>query len=313
VPVHTGLNTIIVYVFYPDGSNLTFSKTILRVDYFDTSIISGQSLSTIAVANPSNTATYAVLDTTAVSFQVSIPTYSTMSMNFADTWNIILHFVDTSGYFFYFFKDDPQLYRKDIEGMAYDTLGFTIYQFIVYDTNGNDVGGSSAFFAEKPRLIYLFSPSDGNNVNLQLLEVFFYDNAQVKWMPIHATSNPPTYSVSGEINHFSTYGAFENGRRLKDNLDGLIVYPNPFIPYDGEYQTGTPTTGIYFDNLTAATTIRIYNLAGEKVFEIYVAGDPRYRWDVKTSSGKELASGVYLYHITNSVHNTRVGKIMVIN
>ena len=100
------------------------------------------------------------------------------------------------------------------------------------------------------------------------------------------------------------------------NLNNIRVYPNPFKPYDGENKTGIPyaegvdNSGIIFDQITENATLKIFNLAGELVYEKSgITG--KVQWDAKNPGGKEVASGVYIYLITDSGKKAS-GKLVII-
>jgi len=102
------------------------------------------------------------------------------------------------------------------------------------------------------------------------------------------------------------------------DLDNIRVYPNPFKPYDGNPETGEPyrngftNSGIIFDPLSQDATIKIFNLAGELVAELSgITGCAQ--WDAKNESGKEVASGVYIYLVTDKAGSKpATGKFVII-
>jgi len=82
------------------------------------------------------------------------------------------------------------------------------------------------------------------------------------------------------------------------------AYPNPF--------RGDKHNQIIFDNLTANVRIRIYTLGGELVKEISEqVGDKAY-WDVKNQNEGKVASGIYIYYITNPKGQEKKGKVVII-
>jgi hypothetical protein len=99
-------------------------------------------------------------------------------------------------------------------------------------------------------------------------------------------------------------------------LNNIRIYPNPFKPYDGDPDTGIPydgsaNSGIIFDNLTENCTIKIFNLAGELVDELSgITG--KAQWDAKNKKGKEVASGVYIYLITDKDGRKATGKFAIV-
>ncbi|HSQ60393.1 MAG TPA: T9SS type A sorting domain-containing protein [Acidobacteriota bacterium] len=68
-------------------------------------------------------------------------------------------------------------------------------------------------------------------------------------------------------------------------------YPNPFNPY---------TTIRFVSSRIGATTIRIFNIAGQHVRSILVRATPgvnEVRWDGRNAGGATVASGIYFYKI----------------
>ena len=61
-------------------------------------------------------------------------------------------------------------------------------------------------------------------------------------------------------------------------------------------------------NYGLAGDVRIFNVAGELVRQTIV-GDP---WDGKNDKGEDVASGVYIFVITDSQGNVGRGKLLLI-
>ena len=88
--------------------------------------------------------------------------------------------------------------------------------------------------------------------------------------------------------------------------ESIVVYPNPFNVNKGiEYVT--------FNGLsTTATTVRIYNLTGELIYETDEVYNGKAFWDCRNNSGKDVASGIYIYLITNNQNQKSTGKIGIV-
>lgn len=80
-------------------------------------------------------------------------------------------------------------------------------------------------------------------------------------------------------------------------------------PETGKLYDGSLHSGIIFDNLTEGAEIKIFNLAGEFVCEL--KGTGKIPWDAKNESGKEVASGVYIYLVTDKTGNWKVCNYQV--
>ncbi len=94
------------------------------------------------------------------------------------------------------------------------------------------------------------------------------------------------------------------------NLDNVKVYPNPYKPGSGTiYDNPSFGEGIVFSGLTANAKIKIYNIAGELVTELDVTtNDGKYLWNTRNFNGQKVASGVYIYFITNPDDNKQKSK-----
>jgi len=99
------------------------------------------------------------------------------------------------------------------------------------------------------------------------------------------------------------------------------VYPNPFVPYDGDPETGEyglgNNQGIFFatgenSGFPAGTHLKIYTVAGELIAEERTNGIGRIQWDGRTRDGDFVASGTYVYQITTPDGLEKVGKFSVI-
>jgi hypothetical protein len=89
-------------------------------------------------------------------------------------------------------------------------------------------------------------------------------------------------------------------------LADVVVYPNPYDPLD------ITDSGLVFDGLPDGSTVEMYNIAGEKVFE---AGGPTSGVLVvypSAGAGEDLASGVYIYRISAPGGASAVGKLAVV-
>ncbi len=97
---------------------------------------------------------------------------------------------------------------------------------------------------------------------------------------------------------------------LIQNDDGekFAVFPVPYKPNSSGKYGGK---GITFLNIAGNSSIKIFNVAGEKVFDTTTGSqDTYYLWDGKNNSGNNVASGVYIYFI-KSGGSTKKGKIAI--
>jgi len=80
------------------------------------------------------------------------------------------------------------------------------------------------------------------------------------------------------------------------------VYPNP---WRSDKHAGHPS--MIFDGLTTGTTIKLFTTSGHKVKELHTDG-PSIPWDLTNDSGDKIASGIYIYLVTDSRGGQGPGK-----
>ena len=91
------------------------------------------------------------------------------------------------------------------------------------------------------------------------------------------------------------------------DLSSASLFPNPFEPYRGH-------KSLTFDGLTAFAKIEIFTITGDRVCVLEESdGDGKLSWDVTNPQGKKLASGVYIYRITNQQGEEKISKFAVIH
>ena len=89
-------------------------------------------------------------------------------------------------------------------------------------------------------------------------------------------------------------------------LRDIKVYPNPFRPSEGHIR-------IIFDKLTPDVIVRIFTISGELVANSgELRGEEMWIWDGRNEQGQAVARGIYIYLVTNSFGEKKIGKIAVI-
>jgi hypothetical protein len=84
------------------------------------------------------------------------------------------------------------------------------------------------------------------------------------------------------------------------DVSTIVAFPNPFIVNDA-------SVGLRF-NFAGAGIARIFTVAGERVIDIPVNGV----WDGRNGSGEPVASGVYLFTVTDGAGRIGHGKFLLI-
>jgi len=92
-----------------------------------------------------------------------------------------------------------------------------------------------------------------------------------------------------------------------DNLDNVYVYPNPY--------TGTGPDGsesVMIAGLTREATVRITTVNGRLLRTLTEQNaDGGVLWDLRNQNGDRVASGIYLYYITNGAQKKK-GKFAIL-
>jgi hypothetical protein len=89
------------------------------------------------------------------------------------------------------------------------------------------------------------------------------------------------------------------------DLNAVQVYPNP---WRSDKHAGKPIT---FANLSTNTTVKIFTASGHLAKDLGTANGT-VTWDLENESGDKVASGIYLYLITDGQGDKVRGKIGVI-
>jgi len=119
---------------------------------------------------------------------------------------------------------------------------------------------------------------------------------------------------------FSTVAAAADADLVAEELRDIYVVPNPYVatnqlePRNPVSRSERGDRRLYFANVPAQATIRIYSLAGELVDTIEhnsTLDDGKAFWDLRTKDNMNIAYGLYIYHV-DSAEGTFIGKFAVI-
>jgi len=147
--------------------------------------------------------------------------------------------------------------------------------------------------------VFLFS-SNGQ----ETLQQFTTSNSP---LPSNAINDIDINTTTGEV-FFATTGGLVSfkGNAIKpsDNLQNVIVYPNPVRP---EFEGTVKIAG-----LLNKANIKITDIEGNLVYETISIGGT-IEWDTKAFGKYKVASGVYMIFITSDDGlETKVKKVMII-
>ena len=120
---------------------------------------------------------------------------------------------------------------------------------------------------------------------------------------------------------FTTTASVLRERKPGTSLDNVTVVPNPYVEAAiWEQQPALRGRGerkIYFNNLPASCTVRIYALTGRLLKELQHQGGSSASgseaWDLSTLDGLEVATGLYIYHVDAGDLGSKVGKFAIVN
>ncbi len=125
---------------------------------------------------------------------------------------------------------------------------------------------------------------------------------------------------SGESFQFTVKGPHFDVEKAKSDLDNIAVVPNPYVGAASwepklEFRAGRGERRIYFINLPAECTIRIYTVSGQHVQTLHHSStldNGQMPWDLLTKDGMELAYGNYIYHVDAPGIGEKIGRFAVI-
>ena len=126
------------------------------------------------------------------------------------------------------------------------------------------------------------------------------------------------YAITADSDaKFDTDVMLDTNILLTNDLNNVVIYPNPFVPNDGYAGNGVAVEadpirgGIHIKNITANCKIEIYTLLGELVDEFQTTIEPKLKWDGKNRSGRDAASGVYFIMLKNGMQKV-IKKVTII-
>ena len=176
-----------------------------------------------------------------------------------------------------------------------------------YDGNLNQLAGVTLSYADAngDGLV------DGTSIRVKTLAIYTLDEAHSLWVRVPASRvDTAARTVTALMPHFSVYALI--GAADQD-VEQVHPYPVPWAPNSGNpLVDGDLAGGITFTNLPSEGTISIYTLTGQLVRALSITPfNPQLKWDVKTTGGQDVVSGVYLWRV-KSGDNTKAGKLIVI-
>lgn len=134
--------------------------------------------------------------------------------------------------------------------------------------------------------------------------------AEVAWEDVDAFEIYPfkVITQADTFNFTATSTAVAAG---ETKLENIRVVPNPYYLFSN-YDPNTYNRQLRFTALPEICTISIYNIAGDLVDRIEKnSPDSWTTWDVETSAGIPVASGIYIWVVEAPGFGQRIGKMAV--
>ena len=96
------------------------------------------------------------------------------------------------------------------------------------------------------------------------------------------------------------------------NVENVIVVPNPYRGSERWDQGGSKR--VQFHNLPARATVKIYTISGDLVRELAKddALSGNLDWNLKNADGRDISSGIYIFHVTSDTGFETKGNFVVI-
>ncbi|MDI6642221.1 MAG: T9SS type A sorting domain-containing protein, partial [Elusimicrobiota bacterium] len=199
---------------------------------------------------------------------------------------------------------DPQLGINLLEIKSGDLKQQYLFTVSTYSSTSLETAGKKV----KVTLGYSTAFRDAIGADKEnQLKIHKLDITKTKWEEItDSVIDVNSKLVSADVDTFSVFTVLlAREAEAAEMGTEIYAYPNPcYVSQKKE---------IIFTNLQEGTELKIYNAAGELVFDDYITVDtPRYTWKLLTKDGKPVASGVYIYVITKPGEPKVVNKIAII-
>lgn len=182
---------------------------------------------------------------------------------------------------------------------------------------GASVTTSTETPAELPepvRRTFRYDPGDlPSGIQTSDLKLHVWDGEEGAWQPaegaVHNTQDGIfTLDTQNPGDHRIFASAAQLGSGL-DDLSLLKVFPNPWVAGGGPQNA----SHITFQGLTSQARVQIFSVSGDRVAELENKDtSDRLAWDLLNSAGSPVASGTYLYVVTNPHGARRKGALAIV-
>lgn len=210
------------------------------------------------------------------------------------------------------------------ENTSTDTDSLVYMIDVKSKTSGQDVSFDKAVTLTIPYDTTHWEAAQASGLAPKKMAMFVLNETTNRWeMITTSTEDPLNHTVSVPRTSFSIFTIMALAG-APNNLDGMVVYPNPvYVNRDFAQRgdIGGGQAGATFINIpTDVEFIKIYTITGELVRTLDPADAKEYSttgassimiWDLKNDAGRQVASGVYIFH-AKSATSSRRGKVAVV-
>jgi len=159
--------------------------------------------------------------------------------------------------------------------------------------------------------------SDANEITVNLPEAIPHQRTYFR-LNYDGTHGPPTSEVTlhgfegAILINLSSGGAgglveptMFNNSIISSTESTVLVYPNPCSTQNMEPQ-------INFGQIPVGSNMKLFSMSTGRLIKTMIGLSGTASWDLTNDSGESVASGIYLYAITDPQNNTVRGKVCVI-
>jgi hypothetical protein len=215
-------------------------------------------------------------------------------------------------------KTDQRIVKADEEltGVhAVSGLDSTILEYTATDVSNNEIHNFTS--SGDVKLVIQYPQESANKGSVENFRIYYLNESTGLWeiVPGEQKVDKEKRTVEATIKHFSVYRILQI-TSYASNLKDVYVYPNPYRPNDDDLGNGDDSDSrfnhIKFENITQTAKIRIYTVSGELVNTLEDKKDWAIDWYVDNNRGQRVASGVYIYIITDDDGNKKIGRVTVV-
>lgn len=198
----------------------------------------------------------------------------------------------------------------------------SIVELYLYDLYGSPFAGD---FSRPARITITYTDADNDDIldgiapqlKVPTLKLFNLDTAALEWKAVrNSMIDRAAKAVYADAAHFSIYAIGSYIPAAAGSTADVFAYPNPYKPGSGgNFDQSALGEGIVFESLPQKAKIRIFNIAGGLVADLNADdGTGRFRWNARNGNGTRVASGLYIYLVTNidDPDDKKSGKITII-